>query len=140
MVITPASVWTRMSWVISFQCFLDKINPVLAPEHLVADKEGRGAEDTAVHGFLGVAASEPVLDLGVLRQRQQRLRVESRRLCSTRAHGGRVVQVLRVDPDGRNTRRSSRKAVGLAQLQATAPRISVRVLIGKCGLRFSGTP
>jgi hypothetical protein len=56
MVMTPASVWVkdvahgRSIGQASVSALAHEIEPVLAPEHLVADEEGRGAEDAAVHG------------------------------------------------------------------------------------------
>src|SRR5688500_15540560 len=105
-VITPASVWTRMSLMggpcceemtvagrAGAECVPHEIETALAPEHWSADEHGGRAEHAAPHGFFGLGL-EAVLDLLRVGQREHRCRVEAR-AGQGGSERGRVVEIAR---------------------------------------------
>jgi hypothetical protein len=124
-VITPASVWVRMSVMVGVahdkaSLTFGKIAhdpPVLAPEHLVADKKRGGAEDAALHRRLGALGLEGVLDAGSLAIASSACRDRSQPRAA-RGPRCRVVHVERPTQMARNIARSSPPSAGSRQLQA----------------------
>ena len=85
----PAHHHRRMG--VSGQCLLDKMQAVLPPEHLIADKERGCAEHAARHGFFGGFAQR-LLDVVILHQ----LHHQRGRDTGGFQYGRQLVQVTQV--------------------------------------------